>query len=91
MATIATTAAGAVASAIKASGAIVRVSPADFMKIVSRSEEPLVVVAEGGVFSVSYQYLTSYKGLVFFTKSKEALQLGGSVEIMTAGKIWIPG
>jgi len=68
-----------------------KISGADFMKIVSKSEEPLVIVAEGGVFSVSYQYLTAYKGLVFFTKSKESLQLGGSVEIMTAEKIWIPG
>jgi hypothetical protein len=84
-------AAAAVANAIKASGTIVRVSPTNFLKILSKSDEPLVVVAEGGVFSISYQYLTSYKGLAFFTKSKEPLQLDGSAEIITADKIWIPG
>ena len=68
-----------------------KISGPDLMKIVLKSEDLLVVVAEGGVFSVSYQYLTAYKGLVFFTKSKEALQLGGAVEMMTAGKIWMPG
>ena len=39
-------AAAAIAQAIKASGAIVRVEPADFMTILSRSHEPLVVLAE---------------------------------------------
>lgn len=62
-------AAAAVAQAIKASGAIVRVEPADFMKILERQQEPLVVQASGGFFSTSYQYLSSYKGLAFFTKS----------------------
>ena len=87
----AASAAAAIANAIKASGTIVRVSPASFLKIVSKSEEPLVIVAEGGLFSVSYQYLTSYKGLAFFTKSSDPLYLDGSAEIITADKIWIPG
>jgi len=89
--TAAGAAAAAVANAIKASGTLVRVSPTNFLTIVSKSEKPLVIVAEGGVFSISYQYLTSYKGLAFFTKSSDPLQLDGSVEIITADKICIPG
>jgi len=84
-------AAAAVAQAIKASGAIVRVSSADFMTILSKCEKPLVVVAEGGVFKKHLQYLAGYKGLVFFTKSDSPVQLPADAEIVKAGKIWIPG
>jgi hypothetical protein len=48
-------AAAAIAQAIKASGVLVRVDPAEFMKIVGRVPDPLVVAATGGVFSKSYQ------------------------------------
>jgi hypothetical protein len=84
-------AAAAIANAIKASGAIVRVEPQDFMAILSKSQTPLVVTAPGGLFEKKYNYLTSYKGLAFFTKSSEPLMLGGNVEVVQAGKIWIPG
>ena len=84
-------AAAAIAQAIKASGAIVRVAPHDFAKLLERAKEPLVVCAEGGVFSTNYQYLTSYKGLIFFTKSASPLRLPASAELITAKKIWIPG
>jgi len=78
----------AIAQAIKASGAIVRVGPDNFMEILRRSERPLVVCATGGIFSTNYQYLTSY--LAFFTKSPTELMLPASAEIVRAKKIWIP-
>lgn len=81
----------AIASAIKASGAIVQLEPEGFIAILQKSKDPLVVYAEGGVFSVNYQYLTSYKGLIFFTKSQNPLRLPGGAEIVNAKKIWIPG
>jgi hypothetical protein len=84
-------AAAAIAQAIKASGAIVRVEPEDFLRILERQREPLVVHATGGFFSTSYLYLSSYKGLAFFTKSTTPLTLSGGCEIVTAQKIWIPG
>lgn len=84
-------AAAAVAQAIKASGAIVRVEPEDFLSILQRQKEPLVVHATGGFFSTSYQYLSSYKGLAFFTKSPVPLNLASDCEIVQAQKIWIPG
>jgi hypothetical protein len=83
-------AAAAIAQAIKASGAIVQVSPDDFTRIISRASEPLVVHATGGVFTTNYQYLSSYKGLVFFTKSPVPLDLPQRVELVVASKIWIP-
>jgi hypothetical protein len=84
-------AAAAVAQAIKASGAIVNVAPDDFIRIIRRQKEPLVVQATGGFFSTQYLYLSSYKGLAFFTKSPEELSLPSGSELIQARKIWIPG
>jgi hypothetical protein len=83
-------AAAAIANATKASGIIVRVRAGDFMSILQRAESPLVVVSQGGVFTKHYRYLTSYKGLAFFTKSDAPLALPRRVEIVAADKIWIP-
>lgn len=83
-------AAAAIAQAIRASGAIVRVEPHWFETILSGVDEPLVVSAEGGFFSTNYQYLTAYKGLIFFTKAPTPLNLPPKVEVIQARKIWIP-
>jgi hypothetical protein len=61
--------AAAIADVIKASGTIVRVEPEDFEGILRKTERPLVIIAEGGLFSTKYQYMTSYKGFVFLTKT----------------------
>ncbi len=89
-AVVAGAAAAAVAQAVKASGAIVRVRPQDFAQLVYRAEKPLVVVAIGGFLRTNYQYLLGYKGFVFFTKSDQPLQLPGGAEVVKATKIWIP-
>jgi hypothetical protein len=84
-------AAAAIAHAIKASGVVVRVTPADFHNVLRKIEKPLVVYAEGGFFSKNYQYLVSYKGFAFFTRSSEPLLLPGEIETIVARKIWTPG
>ena len=84
-------AAAAIANAIKVSGAIVKVDPNDFRKIMGKMDAPLVVRAEGGFLSRKYQYLTAYKGLIFYTKSPSELPFGSGVEMILAEKIWIPG
>ncbi len=83
-------AAAAIANAIKASGAIVSVEPSQFEKILRRADHPVLVMAEGGVFKKYFKYLTSYKGLCFYTKTDKQLQRGDA-ELIMAGKIWIPG
>lgn len=83
-------AATAIAEAIKASGAIVRVEPSVFLLILSKADKPLVVMAAGGLFKKNYKYLTAYKGLIFFTKSLSVLQFSGDVELIAAKTIWIP-
>src|SRR5215813_1334409 len=84
-------AAAAVANAVKASGVIVRVEPADFVGILKRQPGALVVHATGGFFSTNYQYLTSYKGLAFFTKSSASLDLPAGTELIQARSMWAPG
>ena len=84
-------AAAAIIQAIKASGVIVRVRPGEFSKLMNRANDPLIVLAEGGLFSKSYQYLTSYNGIAFFTKSRAPLPLPDGAELVTAGRIWVPG
>ena len=83
--------AAAIANAIKASGAIVSVEPEDFARILRKIDKPLIVYTEGGFFKTNHQYLTSYKGLTFYTKSGEQIDLPIGVEIVLAKKIWIPG
>jgi hypothetical protein len=84
-------AAAAIANAIKASGVLIRVEPEEFSKLMNRAKDPLIVAATGGLFTKNYQYLMSYKGLTFFTKSGAPLPLPGGAELVNAGKIWIPG
>jgi hypothetical protein len=77
--------------AIKASGVLVSIVPAEFLNIIQKQQGPLIVHAKGGLFRTNYQYLTSYKGLAFFTKSPEPLTLPPGCEIINAGGIFIPG
>jgi hypothetical protein len=85
-------AAAAIAQAVKASCAIVRMEPNDFAQIVQRAEQPIVVMATSKIFGrTSYKYLTSYKGLAFYTKSPSQLPLGVRTELVYAKQIWIPG
>ena len=89
-AVIAAAAAAQIGNAIKASGAIVCIESSDFEAILKKMEAPLVVHAQGGVFSTKHKYLTSYKGLIFFAQTQTPLILGTSVELVEARKIYIP-
>ena len=86
---IATGELGAIAEASKAIGPIICVEPQEFLALLRRAEKPLVIQSSSGLFT-KYRYLTSYKGLTFFTKSKEPLQIPGSAESIKAKKILIP-
>jgi hypothetical protein len=80
----------AIAQAIKASGVIIHVEPDDFLGILQRQPGALVVHATGGLFSTNYQYLTTYKGLAFFTRSSAPLNLPSGTELVQAKKFWMP-
>jgi len=80
----------AIVRAIRASGVVVTVLPEEFLSIVRRVPEPLVIAAQTGMFGKKYQYLTSYKGLAFFAQSPTPLMLPRSIETILAKKIWVP-
>ena len=80
----------AIAQAIKASGVLVKVEPEAFSAIISKTESPLIVMAEGGVFNKHFQYLTSYKGLAFYTKTTQQIQFPNRTELIYTQKIWVP-
>jgi hypothetical protein len=82
--------AAAYISALKAMGTVVTVEPNEFLRVLARSEDPLVVTAMGGLFRKHHQYVTAYKGLVFHTKSPEPFPLEGAVELVRAKRIWVP-
>ena len=81
----------AIAQAIKASGAIIRVESTDFETLLNNVDNPLVVYSESTFLSTKYHYLTAYKGLIFYTKTTTPLMLRPSAEVIHAQKIWIPG
>lgn len=80
----------AMVNAIRAMGAIVKVKPVEFQKIVYEAEKPAIVTSVFKFFGTSYQYLTSFKGLIFFAKSPVPLELPSDAFIIAADKIWIP-
>jgi glycerate kinase len=84
-------AAAAIANAIKASGVIVSVDPYNFELLLQQVEDPLVVHAEGGIFSTNYQYLVGYKGLAFYTKAQSPIPLPVGTQVIRSQKIWLPG
>lgn len=82
--------AAAVAVAIKASGGIVELKSEDFIKLLNRADKPLVVTAEGGLFTKTNRYITNYRGMFLYTKSKQPLRLPSGAELVVAEKIWVP-
>jgi hypothetical protein len=83
-------AAAMIAQATKASGVLVRIEPDGFLAILDWNDAPLVVHAPGGFFGSRHNYLTSYRGLAFFTQSKTELALPVHCQVVEASKIWIP-
>ena len=76
--------------AIKASGAIVRVEPDEFKKLLSQNRDGLLVHSAGGLFGSRHNYVMGYKGLVFQTSADEALTLPVTLQVVEAKKIWVP-
>ena len=83
-------AAAAAARAIKASGAIVKLDPEEFQKLLRQNPEGLVVHAPAGFLSSGHRYLMGFGGLVFFASSGEPLPVPHGMQVIEAKKIWIP-
>ena len=91
MAAAGAAAAAAIANALKASGVVVRVDSVNFQTIIRKIEKPLIIHAEGGLFKTHYQYMVSYRGFAFYTKTPAPILLPPEAEMIRAKSIWIPG
>jgi hypothetical protein len=80
----------ALANAVKASGVVVRLDPPEWLKVLKRTDNPLIVIGRGGMFRRKYQYLTTYRGLAFYTLSEQPLVLPGRAETISAKEISVP-
>ena len=78
-----------IANASASFGPCVRVDGREFLRVLSLSESPLVAACEssGWFTGPRYRYLTSYKGLTFYSKSPTPLELPAGVEVVTVGKM----
>ena len=85
-------AAAAIAQATKASGVIIHLEPEEFQRVLYRAENAVVVIAPatGKMFSRKHQYLTSWRGLAFYTDTPERLHMPSGAEVVAAKKIWVP-
>ena len=83
-------AAAAVAQAVKASGAIVDLEPAEFQRIVGRMDSGLVIQTMSGFRKKTHEYLAAHAGFIFHTKSDKRLSLPSAVDTVWAKKIWVP-
>ncbi len=84
-------AAAAIAQAVKAMGAIVKVEEAGFHAILAKSELPLVLVAPpGGFLQKYYRYATSFRGFIFYTDSKKPITFGRMLDLVDVKYIGVP-
>jgi uncharacterized protein (DUF1778 family) len=77
--------------ALMVSGCVVQMDRGAFVSIVELMDRPVVVMARTQLLrKVTYTYATSYKGFVFFTRGREPLHLPQDIELIAAGRIWMP-
>jgi len=89
--TASTVAANAAARAIKASGAVLKLDPTEFSRILAQTVDPLIVVSPCGYKKRKVKYLVSWKGFVFYCESKEQMVPPKGAVTILADKVWIPG
>jgi hypothetical protein len=86
----AASAANAIANAVKASGAIIKLEPDEFSKILSKTTDPLIVVSPTGFKKRKTRYLFSWKGFVFFCETKKQVIFPKGTKTILSNKIWVP-
>jgi hypothetical protein len=80
----------ATATDAKASGIVVHLEPKEFVSLIGRDSNNLVIVARAGIRRRKYQYLAWYKGIVFVAESNFPLHFPKTVEVINANRMWVP-
>lgn len=76
--------------ALKASGILVRLGPEEFQSLLNRTEAPLIVRHTSGYFRKTVHCLVHYRGFVFYTQSRQPIELPANAEIIDAKSLWLP-
>jgi hypothetical protein len=75
---------------VKMNGVFVRLAPEDFQNLLNRNEGLAVVTTSTTFFGTTFTYVTSYKGLVFYCKTKAQLSIASRHETIVAQAISLP-
>ncbi|MCW5912756.1 MAG: hypothetical protein KIT62_16925 [Cyclobacteriaceae bacterium] len=75
---------------VKMNGVFVRLSPEDFQSLLNRNEGLAVITTSTSFFGITFTYVTSYKGLVFYCKTKSQLSVPGRHETIQAQSVSLP-
>ncbi len=76
--------------ATKMNGVFVKFQPEDFQNLLNRNEGLAVVTTSTSFFGTTFTYVTSYKGLVFYCKSKHQLSIASRHETIQAQSVSLP-
>ena len=77
-------------NALKMNGVFVKMEVKEFLKLINEKENLLIVYSETGIFTNQYLYLTSYKGFIFYCKSKEQVPLPSKHEKIFSSNVTLP-
>lgn len=81
----------AIQQAIKASGAIVKIEPGDFSRLVGRMNDGLVIEHQGTLlFKSVFKYSTAYKGFIFYCRTSEKISIPTRLEKISSKHFWVP-
>lgn len=74
----------------KMNGVFIKLQPEDFQNLLNRNEGLAVVTTSTSFFGTTFAYVTSYKGLVFYCKSKSQLSIASRHETIVAQSVSLP-
>lgn len=77
-------------NALKMNGVFVKIETPEFLRLINENENLMIVHSETGIFTNKYLYLTSFKGFIFYCKSKDELPIPGKHEKIYAQRVSLP-
>ena len=80
----------AAGEAIKTCGPIITLGSQSFYDLVRTLVDPLVVTSQTGLFGKMHHYVTTWRGLTFYARSKTALPLQDKATLLEAERITVP-
>lgn len=60
------------------------------MTLIELNDEPIVVHATSGWFNIKPDYLTSFRGLVFYARAPQPMAVPSHAMVVEAQMVWVP-